>query len=115
MIRDVAIRAFRLEEAKKDAHVRVLIRPKLRVKVGDAPATPAGGPAFIREVNCKLNGNLVIGMEAGPHLNEEAFFEFVVRAGVLTPGRSGSRLRRSPATTRRAAPQAVPRRHDGSR
>ena len=78
MIRDVAIRAFRLEQ-EKDTHVRVLIRPKLRVKVGDAAAAPAGGPAFIREVNCKLNGNLVLGMEAGPHLNEEGFFEFVVR------------------------------------
>jgi hypothetical protein len=78
MNRDVAIRAARQEQ---DTHVRVLIRRGLRVRVDNVPGAMSGEkPASpIRDVICTLNGRQVVGVEAGPDLNEEAFFAFVLR------------------------------------
>lgn len=76
MLRDVAIHTVRREE---DIEVRVLIRPKVAVRIDGASS---GGddapPPRVREISCRLNGLEVVSVDAGPSFNEEAYFEFVV-------------------------------------
>ncbi len=72
MIRDVAIHAVRQEES---TDVRVMIRPKLAVRLGNAADS---SPARVKGIDCTLNGRSVVSVEAGSNLNDEAYFEFAL-------------------------------------
>lgn len=72
MVRDVAIHAVRHED-KTD--VRVMIRPKLAVRIDASDKAPAR----IRGIDCFLNGGAIVSVEAGPTFNDEAYFEFALQ------------------------------------